>query len=461
MFISESETMELKKSTSELKEAIISIVAILNKHQQGELYFGITNDGTVVGQTVGEKTIRDISKAISDFIEPKIYPEINQVVIEDKTCIHIQFNGLEIPYYAYGRAYIRVADEDKKISAKELENIILYKNRDALRWDNLPSEKTSTDINENSLMSFVKQAHAVGRLDYAYDNKKIALTKLKLLNDDHLLNAGEALFCDDNSLEVQLAIFAGLDRLTFLDIKQLKGNLFYLLNESELYIKDHINWRVKFGKLEREEIPEVPINAIREALVNSFCHRDYRIPKSNSVAIYKDRIEIYNPGDFPQGLTPQDFIEGKESSVLRNPLVAEILYLSKDIEKWGSGIKRIFDECQANNVKVEFEIRKTGFFVTFYRPGISTEPQKQFTEQVPSKYRASTEQVQKILLFCATPRNRQEIMDYMQLKHREHFRAGILAPLLWDNLIEMTIPDKPNSSRQQYVTSLKGLESLK
>ena len=60
---------------SELKEAIISIVAILNKHQQGELYFGIGNDGTVVGQTIGEKTIRDISKAISDFIEPKIYPE--------------------------------------------------------------------------------------------------------------------------------------------------------------------------------------------------------------------------------------------------------------------------------------------------------------------------------------------------------------------------------------------------
>jgi len=72
MQFEESEILELKRSTSELKEAIISIAAILNKHQRGELYFGIRNDGAVVGQMVNDKTIRDISKAIGDHIEPKI-----------------------------------------------------------------------------------------------------------------------------------------------------------------------------------------------------------------------------------------------------------------------------------------------------------------------------------------------------------------------------------------------------
>lgn len=76
MIFKESETIELKKSTSELKEAIISIVAILNKHQKGELYFGINNKGEVIGQDVSDKTLRDISKAISDNIEPKIFPNI-------------------------------------------------------------------------------------------------------------------------------------------------------------------------------------------------------------------------------------------------------------------------------------------------------------------------------------------------------------------------------------------------
>lgn len=78
--MNENETVELKKSTGELKEAIISIVAILNKHQKGKVYFGIKNDGTIVGQDVTEKTLREISKAISDNIEPKIYPKINKIV---------------------------------------------------------------------------------------------------------------------------------------------------------------------------------------------------------------------------------------------------------------------------------------------------------------------------------------------------------------------------------------------
>ena len=74
----ESETLELKKSTSEIKEAIISIAAILNKHQHGELFFGIKNNGTVADQNVTEKTIRDVSKSIADHIEPKIYPHIEK-----------------------------------------------------------------------------------------------------------------------------------------------------------------------------------------------------------------------------------------------------------------------------------------------------------------------------------------------------------------------------------------------
>ncbi|CAG0951037.1 hypothetical protein METP2_00208 [Methanosarcinales archaeon] len=80
-----------------------------------------------------------------------------------------------------------------------------------------------------------------------------------------------------------------------------------------------------------------------------------------------NRVEIWNPGTFPEGLTPEDFITGDEQSVLRNPLIAEILYKSKEIERWGSGLKRICEECKAGNVKVEFKDLKTGFLVVFYR----------------------------------------------------------------------------------------------
>ncbi len=126
---SEDETTELKKSTSELKEAIISIVSILNKHQKGIIYFGIKNDGTILGQQIGEDTLRNILRTITDSIEPKIYPVIDVIKLENKNCIKIEFEGNDIPYLANGRAYIRVSDEDKCLSQHELRNLILKVNR--------------------------------------------------------------------------------------------------------------------------------------------------------------------------------------------------------------------------------------------------------------------------------------------------------------------------------------------
>ncbi|MBW6461800.1 MAG: ATP-binding protein [DPANN group archaeon] len=101
----ESETLELKTSTSELKEAVISIVAMLNKHQTGTLYFGIKDNGDVIGQSVSQKTLRGVSKTIADYVEPKIFPEIRHEIVDDKDCIKVEVNGQNIPYYAYGRAY--------------------------------------------------------------------------------------------------------------------------------------------------------------------------------------------------------------------------------------------------------------------------------------------------------------------------------------------------------------------
>jgi ATP-dependent DNA helicase RecG len=130
-----------------------------------------------------------------------------------------------------------------------------------------------------------------------------------------------------------------------------------------------MNWRVVInGSPQRTEIPEVPVDAIREAITNSYCHRDYRSAQNNEVAIYSDRIEIYNPGRFPDGLTPEDFIEGKGRSEKRNPNLAQLLYYSKDIESFGTGLQRIAEACAEADVRVEFENGKSGFTVVFHRP---------------------------------------------------------------------------------------------
>ena len=414
MPFSESETIELKKSTTQLKEGIISIAAILNKHEVGKVYFGVKDDGTIIGMDINEKTIRDVSQTIADNIEPKIYPTIIKLEEEGKEIIEIVFEGRERPYFAYGRAYMRVGDEDRQLSARELEQLILKKNADKLRWESQPSIYGLDEVDEHLVVEFVRKANEAGRIDFKYKNVKETLTKLGLLEKGKLLRAAQVLFSDKNPIRVQAAVFAGIDKLTFLDIRQFEGNLFELLEKSEKYLIEKMNWRVKFGKLEREEIPEVPIKAIREALINSLCHRDYSAPEGNQIAVFKNRIEIYNPGKFPEGLTPEDFINDQAASVLTNPLIAEALFRTKDIERWASGLRRINDECKANDVQVEFIIKKTGFAVVFYRKEMSETEITKPVSTPPGGFGESSEKTTPKTTPKTTHKTKDLIMDLIR-----------------------------------------------
>jgi ATP-dependent DNA helicase RecG len=102
MTLKESETIEFKKSTAEFKDAVVAIVAMLNKHGQGEVYFGISDDGKIVGQDIGRMTIKEVTQTVVDNIEPKIYPKVETRVIEGKDCIVIEAHGINSPYFAYG-----------------------------------------------------------------------------------------------------------------------------------------------------------------------------------------------------------------------------------------------------------------------------------------------------------------------------------------------------------------------
>ena len=95
----ETETVEHKKSTSEMREGMESIASILNKHGHGTLYFGVRpSDGEVIGQDVSEKTLRDVSQAISNRIEPRVYAQIERLATEDgKAYIRVEFSGFETP----------------------------------------------------------------------------------------------------------------------------------------------------------------------------------------------------------------------------------------------------------------------------------------------------------------------------------------------------------------------------
>ena len=374
IFGKETEALEFKKTTGELKEAVISIASILNKSGKGEVYFGIKNDGTVLGQQIGDATLRDVSKALSDNLKPQIYPAIDVVAIDDKDCIRVAFEGNQPPYYAYGRAYMRVADEDKQMSPDELEVFIVRKHEQISNWDSSPSRMDITDIDDAVLEKYISRANTAGRLDYQYTDAKDILSRLKLIDSGILNNTANIMFGKEPGLEMQMAIFATTEKLTFNDIYRTKGRVLDLVDIAERYIRNTMRYRVVIdgSQISRKEIPEIPHVAIREALLNSFCHKNYRTPQNNEVTIFSNRIEIYNPGTFPIGVTPDDFIKGKGRSVHRNPLLAQIMYYSKDIESFGTGIKRIADVCEEAGVEYEFVTDNYGFTVIFYRPPLWT-----------------------------------------------------------------------------------------
>lgn len=321
-----------------------------------------------MGQVVTEESLREVSQKIKNFIEPRIYPEIKKVVLDGRDCIHVKFSGDQIPYFAYNVARIRVADEDLVMSREEITNLLLQSGREGNRWENLVSNKTVNDIDEELLKRYILQAHDAGRIAIPYTDKWNVLNQLELVEGDKLLNAAKVLFSDDMLQDVQLAIFATDERLVFHDIQRYHGAVLKLVDIAENYIKANMHWRIEFtGALQRTEIPEIPVEAIREALLNSFCHKDYASGESNEVAIYKDRIEIYNPGTFPEGMDPMDYIERVERPVRRNPKIARMMYYSKDIESFGTGLRRIAETCKNAGVRYEFQKKKTGFAACFYR----------------------------------------------------------------------------------------------
>lgn len=123
MFNRESEQVEFKKSAAELKEAVISLCAMLNKNGHGILYFGIKNDGTIVGQQIGKTTTTDIANEIKNHIKPNIHPNVVVLKQDDLNYISIEVNGAERPYSAYGKYYTRVDDQDQIIYNNELRKL--------------------------------------------------------------------------------------------------------------------------------------------------------------------------------------------------------------------------------------------------------------------------------------------------------------------------------------------------
>ena len=368
---SESETVEFKLTTGEKNEAVEAMAAILNKHCRGTVYFGVDDSGFVRGQQISDSTKKDISRIISDAIEPRIAPTIEVLTIEQRTIIKVSFSGHNRPYAVNGKYLIRTGTENRRMSPDELKRLI--KNDDySSKWEEELTDYTADDLDDDALKDFYQSAKDCGRLSMKEYDKEKLLTTIDIVRGGQINNGGYALFGKNAKIGLKLASYATDNKVTFTDLKLLEGNIYNLVNSALDYILNRINWRGEIGTRKRKEVPEIPEEAIREIIVNAFAHADYETVPEIEIGIHPGKIEIYNPGSFPDDLTPLDFISRNLPSYKRNKLILDldILFRSKDVEKSGTGFQRVNDFCKQQNVTWNYRKEAYGFFFEFIRTNV-------------------------------------------------------------------------------------------
>ena len=249
----------------------------------------------------------------------------------------------------------------------------------------------------------------------------------------------------------------GTDKVHILDRKDFDGGIVADIEDAMRFIERNTRTAYRIERLQRENIPEYPMKALREAITNAVMHRDWFVEGANVfVEIYTDRIEVVSPGGLPRGMTLADL--GRKS-VRRNALIADLLHRIDFIEKAGTGIKRIRDEAREQGCP-EPVFENNGFFTAIFQPNpeVRARAATQLTDQVTGEV---TGEVLRLLCVLHGEMKRQEMQAALGLKHEDHFRDAYLVPSLKAGVVEMTIPDKPRSSKQRYRITRLGIETLK
>lgn len=349
----ESSTVELKRSTAQLRAAFETACAFLNG-DGGIIMIGVTDQGKIIGQEVSDKTRQEIANVISE-IEPPAQSHIavSYVPVDGKNqliIIKVEI-GNHIPYTFDSRPFHRIQSTNSRMPQHRYEQLIVQRGQLDYTWESaLVPECSIDDLDEILIRNTINEAIKKGRVaeDVSSDDIEGFLYSFRLLQSGTLNRAARLLFCRDEQKQfvqsqLRLARFRGIGKDEFIDNKTYVGNIFYLYDKAMTFFHNYlpISGKINEENPTRVDTPAIPNKVLREVLVNALCHRDYSIVGGAiSVAIYDDRVEVSSTGRLPSGINMANLI-AKHRSTPRNPIIASVLYAVGYIEKWGRGIEKI------------------------------------------------------------------------------------------------------------------------
>lgn len=166
--------------------------------------------------------------------------------------------------------------------------------------------------------------------------------------------------------KTQCAVFKGKERSVFLDKKEFTGPIYEQIEDAIIFVLRNIRLEAKIEGMIRKECYELPIEAIREMIINAHCHRNLMDESCIQVAVYDDRLEVTSPGGLYNGLTYDEIMSGH--SKLRNRAVARVFNQMGLIESWGTGIRRIVKAAENYGLPTpEIQVFDNMFRINLYR----------------------------------------------------------------------------------------------
>ena len=294
----------------------------------GKIIFGIADDGTVKGISKPEEACLNLENKINDSIKP--VPEYSIEIGEDSTIILSVCEGPYKPYLYKGKAYKRYDSATIEVDRLEYGRLILEGQNQS--YEELPS--SMQELTFDRLEEELKESLGITSL-----NEDILKT-LELYSEKRGFNNAAALLADRNQFPgIDMIRFGSsideiMDRATFEHMSVL-AQLSSCIERFQTYYQYE-----KIEGVERKQIDKIPEKAFREAIANALVHRAWDVRASIKISMFEDRIEISSPGGLPAGIGREEYLNG-QISVLRNPILGNVFFRLKYIEKFGTGIMRI------------------------------------------------------------------------------------------------------------------------
>ncbi len=448
----EREWFEFKENWYEAKglgEYISSLsnAAALFGEKYGYLVWGVHDETHEIKGTTFEFNLNVKSEPLQHYLARQLFPDnnftFNEVYIDGKRLVIMQVPAAQkVPTAFDGVRYLRIG------SSKV--NLAKYPDREANLFQilNVGLPTVDNTVSEYQELTFDK-------LFVYYASKGIILNEnnfkknLGLLTADGRYNLLAQLLSDDSHIPVRFSVFSGKTKASTMYSVREFGNTCLLLSlDKVLEYGEVLNVPQadeRNRKVERKEVLLFNTDAFREAIINAFVHNSWVSGNAPMITVFSDRIEILSRGTLPPGQTTEGFFAGESIPV--NQKLSDIFLQLHISERTGRGVPKI-TEIYGKEI---YEFRDNSIVVIIPFNKIATDTNAPVDAPVNAPVNTQDSTQDKILSFCMEPKGILEILEMLGYTDKRTVRK-YLNPLLQEGRIAMTVPDKPNSKNQKYIT---------